>query len=302
MHPYHLQHQRKTPSRNEYPQTDMEFQQNRNTYLQMDERFSKNGNKHSQMNMEFPKHGTHFSRNSGFIRQSRNQFSETSNLELVSESSLNAKYYVKETKKYEGISLNFKGQRKFGNITKQEKRHFRSKRGCQGTGHYGFNSYDLLTFALLTFNGVISTINNVNINNNNNNVNADNITDETYNEVNSNSESSSSVIIIVPPIGRRRKRNDKKYLSPFHISYETAVNDAFNVLLKINEFSGDYITCKVEYELCVYFKNSHGKFGSGILNWIPDLTLVNSWLLDNASNSDYCENVLEKCNSDGEAI
>ncbi|KAK3858935.1 hypothetical protein Pcinc_034910 [Petrolisthes cinctipes] len=74
-------------------------------------------------------------------------------------------------------------------------------------GNYGFNSFSFLTFLLLTFNGVLSAVNNINNNNNNNNANSQNTVQVNTDAVNSNSDSSNKVTVIIPPIiGRRRRR------------------------------------------------------------------------------------------------
>ncbi|KAK4310498.1 hypothetical protein Pmani_017926 [Petrolisthes manimaculis] len=74
-------------------------------------------------------------------------------------------------------------------------------------GNYGFNSFSFLTFLLLTFNGVLSAVNNINNNNNNNNANSQNTVQVNTDAVNTNSDSSNKVTVIIPPIiGRRRRR------------------------------------------------------------------------------------------------
>ena len=82
----------------------------------------------------------------------------------------------------------------------------RSKRqSCPGgVGNFGFNSFNFMTFVLLTLNAVANVNNNVNNNNNNNNdVNYNTINQDSNNLV-SNSENTNMVMAIILPVPGKR--------------------------------------------------------------------------------------------------
>lgn len=151
----------------------------------------------------------------------------------------------------------------------------REAAGCpQHTGNFGFNSFDLLTFALLAFNGVLSTINNLNNDNNNNNINAGNHVSDTYNEANSNSDSSSVVIIVVPPIGRRKRgrrgrgvvgngsETDQGHLRLFG----SAIERSFRMFQNISGVADKNDPCEAVLEVCSYLQEAVDLHGSGVLS------------------------------------
>ncbi|KAK3862244.1 hypothetical protein Pcinc_031875 [Petrolisthes cinctipes] len=87
-----------------------------------------------------------------------------------------------------------------------------SRHGCPGNiGNFGFNSYNLLTFALQVFNGVINTINNLNNNNNNNNINSVTNANSNANEQNSNVNSMTQLTVVAASKRRRRKKKDVRH-------------------------------------------------------------------------------------------
>lgn len=148
--------------------------------------------------------------------------------------------------------------------------HRRRRSGCPGgAGNFGFNSYDLLTFVLLAFNGMINTINNLNNNNNNNNVNSGNHASETYNEVSSNTDSSSVVVVVVPPIGRRRRRrrspgrhDEDQSMEAAQQEYQRAVEDTYHVLRNISLSSSREHTCTMGLQVCVYLQEASSRYGA----------------------------------------
>ncbi|KAK4310509.1 hypothetical protein Pmani_017937 [Petrolisthes manimaculis] len=93
-----------------------------------------------------------------------------------------------------------------------KKKRATSRHGCPGNiGNFGFNSYNLLTFALQVFNGVVNTINSLNNNNNNNNINSVTNANSNANEQNSNVDSMSQVTVVVASKRRRRKKKDVRH-------------------------------------------------------------------------------------------
>ena len=81
----------------------------------------------------------------------------------------------------------------------------RHKRSCPGgVGNFGFNSFNFMTFVLLTLNAVANTNNNINNNNNNNiDINYNTINQDSNNVV-SNSENMNMVTATILPVPGRR--------------------------------------------------------------------------------------------------
>ena len=86
-----------------------------------------------------------------------------------------------------------------------------------GVGNFGFNSFNFMTFVLLTLNAVANTNNNIN-NNNNNNVDINyNTINQDSNNVVSNSENMNMVTATILPVPGRRSLNLlNKYYLHFH--------------------------------------------------------------------------------------
>ena len=92
------------------------------------------------------------------------------------------------------------------NADYQNRKLSRNKRSsCPGgVGNFGFNSFNFMTFVLLTLNAVANTNNNIN-NNNNNNVNINyNTVNQDSNNVVSNSENMNMVTATILPVPGRR--------------------------------------------------------------------------------------------------
>ena len=85
-------------------------------------------------------------------------------------------------------------------------KHSRTKRqSCPGgVGNFGFNSFNFMTFVLLTLNAVANVNNNINNNNNNNNDINYNTINQDSNNVVSNSENTNMVMAIILPMPGRR--------------------------------------------------------------------------------------------------
>jgi len=87
-----------------------------------------------------------------------------------------------------------------------------------GVGNFGFNSFNFMTFVLLTLNAVANTNNNINNNNNNNNdINYNTINQDSNNLV-SNSENTNMVMAVILPMPGKRSlekidRNTKHQIS-----------------------------------------------------------------------------------------
>ena len=94
----------------------------------------------------------------------------------------------------------------FGTNSDELKRLSRNKRmSCPGgVGNFGFNSFNFMTFVLLTLNAVANTNNNINNNNNNNiDINYNTINQDSNNVV-SNSENMNMVTATILPVPGRR--------------------------------------------------------------------------------------------------
>ena len=97
-------------------------------------------------------------------------------------------------------------QQTFGRNRDDFKRLSRNKRmSCPGgVGNFGFNSFNFMTFVLLTLNAVANTNNNINNNNNNNiDINYNTINQDSNNVV-SNSENMNMVTATILPVPGRR--------------------------------------------------------------------------------------------------
>ena len=74
-------------------------------------------------------------------------------------------------------------------------------------GNLGFNSFNFLTFMILTFNAVTNVNNNINNNNNNNNdVSLNSISQSSTNTVSNSDNSNDIMVMILPMPGGRKKR------------------------------------------------------------------------------------------------
>jgi hypothetical protein len=83
-------------------------------------------------------------------------------------------------------------------------RSVRSTCGGSGVGNLGFNSFNFLTFMVLTFNAIANTNNNINNNNNNDNdINLNSISQDSNNAV-SNSDNSNTVMVMILPMPGKR--------------------------------------------------------------------------------------------------
>jgi len=106
----------------------------------------------------------------------------------------------------------------------QKHRLSRNKRmSCPGgVGNFGFNSFNFMTFVLLTLNAVANTNNNINNNNNNNiDINYNTINQDSNNLV-SNSENMNMVTATILPVPGRRSLDLLNKSLKHHISKRCA--------------------------------------------------------------------------------
>ena len=118
-------------------------------------------------------------------------------------------------------------------------------------GNLGFNSFNFLTFMILTFNAVTNVNNNINNNNNNNNdVSLNSISQSSSNTVSNSDNSNDIMVMILPMPGGRKKRtllqdNNKSLI----------VKEIWSSILELvyqSKFIGPY--CE-PYVICKILKN-----------------------------------------------
>jgi len=99
-----------------------------------------------------------------------------------------------------------------------------------GVGNFGFNSFNFMTFVLLTLNAVANTNNNIN-NNNNNNIDINyNTVNQDSNNVISNSENMNMVTATILPVPGRRSLDLINKSLRHHVSKRCAKNVNITVL------------------------------------------------------------------------
>ena len=112
-------------------------------------------------------------------------------------------------------------------------RHVRSS-GCAGSavGNLGFNSFNFLTFMVMTFNAVANTNNNINNNNDNNNdINMNSISQDSNNVV-SNSDNMNMIMVMILPVGGKRSLPRVKQL----FNNNKCSNNGFNTTTNFDDF------------------------------------------------------------------
>lgn len=177
--------------------------------------------------------------------------------------------------------------------------------GCPGgVGNFGFNSYNLLTFALQVFNGVINTINNMNNNNNNDNINAGNNANSNYNEQNSNVMSMSMLVIVVPP-GRRKREvweseNGGCLLGQTEEESLQAIEKTYSAISTIADTLQDKPEC-AKFVLCVNIRDSYTKYGLQVLSEMAHQEyLWNDLISPLVEGENDCESLFPKCQLENE--
>ena len=88
-------------------------------------------------------------------------------------------------------------------------------RSCsESDGNLGFNSFNFMTFILLSYNLIANVNNNLNNNNNNNNDNNINSITQDSNQVSANTNVNNQIGIVILPIpGKRRKKRSEQFLN-----------------------------------------------------------------------------------------
>ena len=125
-------------------------------------------------------------------------------------------------------------------------------------GNLGFNSFNFLTFMILTFNAVTNVNNNINNNNNNNNDVSLNSISQTSSNTISNSDNSNDIMVMILPMpGGRKKRSLTK--NKDDISDETILKEIWSSFSNFIHQS-KFIDTKCEpYVICKILKNFQAK-------------------------------------------
>ena len=166
-----------------------------------------------------------------------------------------------------------------------------------GIGNLGFNSFNFLTFMILTFNAITNVNNNINNNNNNNNDVSLNSISQTSSNTISNSDNSNDIMVMILPMpGKRRKRkrsiyndrDDKPLISMSVEAFRSLLKDNLNHLRTIDK------ECE-PYTICRFLK----RFGAKME--LEDIFLVS--FLHSPKYSPFlsmhrCENLFPSCESD----
>jgi len=114
----------------------------------------------------------------------------------------------------------------------------RTRQACPGgVGNFGFNSFNFMTFVLLTLNAVANVNNNIN-NNNNNNVDINyNTINQDSNDVISNSENMNMVMAMILPVPGKRTLNLFNRTVNHHVRKRCAEKDITLIdLVKLEVF------------------------------------------------------------------
>ncbi|XP_064079465.1 superoxide-generating NADPH oxidase heavy chain subunit C-like [Macrobrachium nipponense] len=182
------------------------------------------------------------------------------------------------------------------NATKRPKRS-----ACPGgVGNFGFNSFNLLTFALQVFNGVINTINNVNNNNNNNNINAANSANSNFNQQTSNTNSMSMLVVVVPP-GRKRRdewNNESGGCASQGNDEEVrrVVEDTYSTLAEIMKLSDTDMASCGQYVLCLNVQNSLARYGFQALSTMAGRESLWESIVEPMITNQDCSELYPECN------
>ena len=121
-----------------------------------------------------------------------------------------------------------------------------------GIGNLGFNSFNFLTFMILTFNAITNVNNNINNNNNNNNdVSLNSISQSSSNTISNSDNSNDIMVMILPMPGKRRKRkrslpgdgDDEPWISMSDEAFGSLMQTKMNHLRNIDEECEAYTIC-----------------------------------------------------------
>ena len=167
-----------------------------------------------------------------------------------------------------------------------------------GIGNLGFNSFNFLTFMILTFNAITNVNNNINNNNNNNNdVSLNSISQSSSNTISNSDNSNDIMVMILPMPGKRRKRkrslkisdrDDNAWISMLYEAFGSLMQNNLNHLRNIDE------ECEA-YTICLFLRMFRAKME------LDDIFLVN--FIHSPKYSPFlsmhrCENLFPSCESD----
>ena len=124
-------------------------------------------------------------------------------------------------------------------------------------GNLGFNSFNFLTFMILTFNAITNVNNNINNNNNNNNDVSLNSISQTSSNTISNSDNSNDIMVMILPMpGGRKKRSLPKNVDD--ISDATILKEIWSSVSNFIHQSKFIDTTCEPYVICKILKNFQG--------------------------------------------
>ena len=166
-----------------------------------------------------------------------------------------------------------------------------------GIGNLGFNSFNFLTFMILTFNAITNVNNNINNNNNNNNdVSLNSISQSSSNTISNSDNSNDIMVMILPMPGKRRKRkrslpgdgDDEPWISMSDEAFGSLMKDNLNHLRTIDK------ECE-PYTICLLLKRFSAKME---LEDIILVSFVHSPKYSPFLSMHRCENLFPSCESD----
>ena len=128
------------------------------------------------------------------------------------------------------------------------------------SGRFGINSFNFLTFILLTFNLVVSINNNINNNNNNNNDNSLNAVSQTSNNVATNTNSVNQLSVTILPIPGKRSFENLRQCRRKREANDVNQRIASTLFKHIADLNTTRTDC-VEYNICLKIAQILHEFG-----------------------------------------
>ena len=166
------------------------------------------------------------------------------NLRTLLENNLNQTLHSLKQNNEEIIQNKYKIKRSSGTVCS-------SGQVDNSIGNLGFNSFNFLTFMILTFNAITNVNNNINNNNNNNNDVSLNSISQTSSNTISNSDNSNDIMVMILPMpGGRKKRSLPKNvdgISDATILKEiwSSISNFINQSKSIDTRCEPYVLCKI---------------------------------------------------------
>ena len=166
-----------------------------------------------------------------------------------------------------------------------------------GIGNLGFNSFNFLTFMILTFNAITNVNNNINNNNNNNNdVSLNSISQSSSNTISNSDNSNDIMVMILPMPGKRRKRKRSLYGDRDDNAWISMLDEAFGSLMQTNLNHLRNIDKECEaYTICLFLKRFSAKIE---LEDIFLVSFIHSPKYSPFLSMHRCENLFPGCESD----